>query len=65
MATASRHPGLAIAIAAANFPNQAQLGAGAVMIYLLFSQILFIPYRRWRHSASDDDRDGTTIPAHT
>lgn len=54
LATASRHPGLAIAIAAGNFPAQAKLGAGAIIIYLLLSQILFIPYKRWRRGASDD-----------
>ncbi len=65
LATASRHPGLAIAIAAANFPAQAKLGAGAIIIYLLLSQILFIPYKRWRRSASDDNLDEATVPAHT
>jgi BASS family bile acid:Na+ symporter len=53
LATASRHPGLAIAIAGANFPSQAKLAAGAVVIYLLLSQVLFIPYKRWRRKASD------------
>ena len=65
LATASRHPGLAIAIAAANFPGQAKLGAGAVIIYLLVSQILFIPYKRWRRSASDDNIDTATVAART
>jgi BASS family bile acid:Na+ symporter len=53
LATASRHPGLAIAIAAANFPAQTRLATGVVIIYLLLSQILFIPYKRWRRSAAE------------
>jgi BASS family bile acid:Na+ symporter len=65
LATASRHPGLAIAIAGANFPAQAKLAAGAVIIYLLLSQILFIPYKRWRRSASDDNIDTAAVPART
>lgn len=65
LATASRHPGLAIAIAAANFPAQAKLAAGVVIIYLLLSQILFIGYKRWRRNASDDNIDIATVAAHT
>ncbi len=65
LATASRHPGLAIAIAAANFPAQAKLGAGAIIIYLLLSQVLFIPYKRWRRNASDDNIDPATVAART
>ncbi len=63
LATASRHPGLAIAIASTNFPAQAKLGAGAIIIYLLLSQVLFILYKRWRRTASDDNIDTATSPA--
>jgi len=64
LATASRHPGLAIAIAGANFPAQVKLVAGTVIIYLLLSQLLFIPYKRWRRSAPDDSVDAGSVAAH-
>ena len=64
LATASRHPGLAIAIARNNFPDYLTLVAGAVITYLLLSQLFFIPYRRWRRKASDGSVDVTTVPAH-
>jgi bile acid:Na+ symporter, BASS family len=64
LATASRHPGLAIAIAGANFPSQAKLAAGTVIIYLVLRSLLFIPYNRWRRKVSDDI-DPVTVPAHT
>ena len=64
LATASRHPGLAIAIAGANFPAQLKLGTGTIIIYLLLSQILFIPYKRWRRKASDDNVGAATVAAH-
>ena len=51
IATSSRHPGLALAIAQANFPEQITLVAGAVVIYLIFRAILAIPYTRWRQAA--------------
>ncbi len=45
--TAARHPGMAIAIAAANAPQQ-KLAAAAVVLYLLVSAVATIPYRVWR-----------------
>ena len=50
IATSWRHPGLAMAIATANFPEQKLLIAGAVVIYLVLRMILAIPYERWRHT---------------
>jgi len=47
LATACRHPGLAIAIAAANFPEQRRLVAAAVVLYLLVSTLVLIPYTAW------------------
>jgi BASS family bile acid:Na+ symporter len=52
IATSSRHPGLALAIAKANFPEQITLVAGAVVIYLVLRLILAIPYTRWRRHAT-------------
>jgi hypothetical protein len=43
--------GLALAITAANFPEQKMLVSGAVVIYLLLRMILSIPYARWRNGA--------------
>jgi bile acid:Na+ symporter, BASS family len=51
IATSWRHPGLAMAIAAANFPTQKMLVAGTLVIYLILRMILSIPYARWRHTA--------------
>jgi bile acid:Na+ symporter, BASS family len=64
LATASRHPGLAIAIAGANFASYLKLVTGAVVIYLLLSQLLFIPYKRWRRKTPDDNIDAATVPLH-
>jgi BASS family bile acid:Na+ symporter len=53
LATASRHPGVAIAMAQANFPEQ-KLAAAAVLLYLIVSAIVTIPYLKWtqRHNAA-------------
>jgi BASS family bile acid:Na+ symporter len=45
LATSSRHPGIAVAIAHANFPAQT-LAVPAVALYLIVSGILFIPYSK-------------------
>jgi bile acid:Na+ symporter, BASS family len=47
LATASRHPGVALAIASANFPGQ-KLVPAAVLLYLIVSAIVSIPYLTWR-----------------
>lgn len=48
LATASRHPGLVIAITAANFPQQEKLVAANVVLYLLVSAAVLLPYNAWR-----------------
>jgi bile acid:Na+ symporter, BASS family len=63
IATSSRHPGLALAIAKANYPEQAMLVAGAVVIYLIFRLILALPYLRWRRHAASGPL-GPQAPAH-
>jgi BASS family bile acid:Na+ symporter len=45
--TAFRHPGVAIAIAGANFPGQ-KLVPAAVLLYLLVSAVVSIPILAWR-----------------
>lgn len=47
LATASHHPGLAIAVAAANFPAQRLLIAAAVVLYLLVNTVILVPYNMW------------------
>jgi BASS family bile acid:Na+ symporter len=47
LATASHHPGLAIAIAAANFPAQRLQVAAAVVLYLLISTFVLLAYNAW------------------
>lgn len=57
MATASAHPGIAIAIARANSPQYAKLVAGSVVIYLALRAVLTIPYIRWRRRAGLEGSD--------
>jgi BASS family bile acid:Na+ symporter len=46
LATSSRHPAIALAIAHVNFPNQKLTGA-VVVVYLVVSMILAAPYLNW------------------
>jgi BASS family bile acid:Na+ symporter len=46
MATASRHPGIAIALSVANFPEE-KLAVPAVLLYLLVNALVSIPYHLW------------------
>ena len=46
LATASRHPAVALAIAQANFPAQ-KLAGGAVFLYLLVSAVMSALYLKW------------------
>jgi len=46
LATARRHPAVAMAIAHASFPNQ-KLATAVVLMYLVISIILAIPYLQW------------------
>jgi BASS family bile acid:Na+ symporter len=47
LSTASRHPGIALAIASANFPGQ-KLALGAVLLYLIVTAVVLLPYLNWR-----------------
>jgi BASS family bile acid:Na+ symporter len=47
LATATRHPGIAIAIGAVCFPDDKSIPA-AVLLALLVSIVVSIPYTRWR-----------------
>jgi BASS family bile acid:Na+ symporter len=46
ISTASRHPGIALALAQANFPEQ-KLAMAAVLLYLLVNAFASIPYLSW------------------
>ncbi|HLJ85408.1 MAG TPA: Na+-dependent transporter [Candidatus Angelobacter sp.] len=47
LATASRHPGLAMAIASANFSQQKRLIGAAIVLYVLVRTIALVPYNLW------------------
>jgi bile acid:Na+ symporter, BASS family len=46
LSTATRHPGIAIAIASTNFPDEKRAPA-AILLYLLVSAVIAVPYLRW------------------
>ena len=46
LASAARHPGIALVIAQANFPNQ-KLVPAAILLYVLVSAAATAPYVRW------------------
>jgi bile acid:Na+ symporter, BASS family len=46
LATSSRHPGVALAIASTNFPDQ-KLVLPAVFLFMIAGAILSIPYVKW------------------
>ena len=49
MSTASRHPGVAIALAAANYP-QAHAVPGLIVIYLLLGIVATLVYMKWQQA---------------
>ncbi len=50
LATAARHPAIALTIATLNFPNQKGV-MPAILIYVILGMILGIPYIKWRQRA--------------
>src|SRR5262245_27246263 len=52
LATASRHPAIALAIASANFPEE-QFGA-TILLYLLVSAVIGVPYTIWQRKKARD-----------
>ncbi len=46
LTTSSRHPGVAAAIATANFPHQTLVGS-TILLYLLVNVIISMPYKMW------------------
>jgi BASS family bile acid:Na+ symporter len=57
IATSSRHPGMALAIAHANFPH-AQALVAAVLLFLVVNAVVSIPYVAWRKRAGAADALG-------
>jgi len=51
LATASRRPGVALLIAAENFPDQKPV-APALVLYVIVGAIASVPYTRWRRRSS-------------
>jgi BASS family bile acid:Na+ symporter len=49
VATPARHPGLAVAIARASFPEESRLVAGAIVIYLVLRMLLSFLYIHRQH----------------
>lgn len=47
LATASRHPGVALAIAQMSYPDQRQPITAAILLYLLITALVTAPYVRW------------------
>ena len=48
MASACRHPGIAMAIASANFPTEHFVGT--ILLYLVANAIFTLPYVKWQTS---------------
>ena len=65
LATASRHPGLAVALASADFPAQKEVIAAAVLLYLVVKAVTLIPYNSWqRHRLGLSGRQKSAEPRH-
>jgi BASS family bile acid:Na+ symporter len=47
LAAATRHPGIAIAIATLNFPALKQSAVAAILLFFIINVIVTIPYVRW------------------
>jgi BASS family bile acid:Na+ symporter len=62
LATASRHPGLALAIAQLNFPAEKSMLA-ALLLYLLVGLIVTAPYVRWRRKVLVEETPVAATPA--
>ena len=55
LASATRHPAIALTIATANFPNE-KLVPAAVILYLLVSFVVTTPYLKWSKRHADQHR---------
>jgi BASS family bile acid:Na+ symporter len=55
LATATRHPGVALAIASINFPNQKSVLVVLVW-HIILGALVSAPYVRWRTRLHADDQ---------
>ena len=62
LSSAARHPGVAIVIGAALFPDQKKLIAVAVLLELIVATIATIPYTRWRRKRHEKQACGGPAP---
>jgi len=53
-AAVHRHPAVALLLASAAFPEHESTVIGTVLLYMLASLLLAIPYERWRKSVTSD-----------
>jgi len=53
-ATVLRHPAIALLLASGAFPEREATVIGAVLMYLVASLLLSVPYERWRKSVTSD-----------
>jgi BASS family bile acid:Na+ symporter len=61
IATASRHPGVALLLARGNFPQE-RLVVAAVLLYLLVNAVLAVPYLLWTKRRQPTLEDQATVP---
>lgn len=61
LASATRHPGIAIAVAAVNFQEHKQV-LGTIVLYLLVSAVVGLPYLKWaKANSAGSNPDPTKI----
>jgi len=60
IASSSRHPGIAIAIAGANFEH-AKRATVVILLYMIVNIVVAVPYRMWRKHAFGDEEDVTEM----
>jgi BASS family bile acid:Na+ symporter len=56
LASGTRHPGVAIAIASLNFPDE-KAAAAVILWHLIIGAVVSIPYVRWRKTLLNRNRD--------
>jgi bile acid:Na+ symporter, BASS family len=61
LSTASRHPGVAMAIASTMSPDE-KLTIGAILLYLLVNTLISIPYVRWARAREVASVPGAAHP---
>ena len=52
MATASRHPAVALAVATSGPLTEARPELAVILLYLVVATVVSIPYQKWRHRPS-------------